>query len=155
MNYSGLKAGDRVWLGHDNRKGVIKVVHHLTATQVVVDLDGRGFLVRYKVDNGERVGRSFMAESIVDVATPEECQMWDARQAQERQKEAESNAEKKRIEAKRQALYNLFGLDVMDVWVRAERWGKEAERKGKWTVELHNLTEEQVAALAGRLAVRS
>ena len=145
MNYLGLKAGDRVWLGPYNLKIAIKAVHHTTATQVVIDLNGRGCLTRYKINGGWRIGGSFMSDHITGVATLKECQEWDARQAQERQEKEELNAEKERGEAKRQALDNLFGDYVS---VCAEGWGADEERKGKWTVKFHNLTEEQVVALA-------
>jgi hypothetical protein len=146
---SKLKAGDRVWVGklYSDGSGLsLKSVAKVTPTQIVIDWNGNGrYLTRYKKDEGWPIGAGVFAASIFGLATPTECARWDAKQERERQAErakadAEAATEKKRLE--------LNGLFAAPDPVHKEQWGNSAERAGKWTVEFHNLTEDQVRQLA-------
>ena len=146
---SKLKAGDRVWVGklYSDGSGLsLKTVARVTPTQIVIDWNGNGrYLTRYKKDGGWAIGMGMFAEHIFGLAESNECAQWDAKRERERQAaqdkaDAEAAAEKKRLE--------LNGLFAAPDLVHKEQWGNAAERAGKWTVEFHNLTEDQVRQLA-------
>ena len=147
---SKLKAGDRVWVGklYSDGSGLsLKTVARVTPTQIVIDWNGNGrYLTRYKKDGGWAIGGGMLAEHIFRLAESNECAQWDAKRERERQAaQAEADAEAA-LKAKRLELDGLFRSE--HVSVDTESWGTESERTGKWTVEFHCLTEDQVRQLA-------
>jgi hypothetical protein len=145
---ASLKAGDRVWIGRSQYgrwAGKICEVVKVTRTQAVVKITPT-YECRFKLDGGFQIGAGMFADQILDRATSQECKAWDEKQQREKQEAERKQAEKEATERKRSELGALFGGDA--TYVHEEQYGSEAERIGKWTVEFHNLTEEQVRNLA-------
>ena len=147
---SQLKVGDRVWVGklYSDGSGLsLKTVARVTTTQIVIDWNGNGrYLTRYKKNGGWRIGGEVLSGNITRLATPAECAAWAAREERQRLA-AKSKADKEAaLEAKRLELDVLFPGTHSNV--TAEQWGSERGQAGKWTVEFHYLTEEQVRMVA-------
>jgi hypothetical protein len=141
-----IKVGDRVWLGRGSfPKSQLRPVVKVTATQIVVAWTPT-YSNRFRRDGGYRIGGGMLAEHITGIATKAECLEWDrkkaaAREAADKKKAAEAAIDKRRLE-----LLGAFRSD--NIQVAQEQWGTESERAGKWEVEVHYLSEEQVRELA-------
>ena len=158
MDFSKIKAGDRVWVGSNNygtRNQGIKAVASVTPTLIRLDWSGNGgHLVEfhrkagaYTIQGNQRCA-SWNVNKITDIATKAECAAWDAEQlAAKLAKEAKEKADKER-DALRAALAGMFvfeGIASLDtVNICNESWN---DRKG-FTLELHGLTEERIREIA-------
>lgn len=147
-----VKAGDRVkmlfYLGSARGQFTrIVRVHHVTPTQIILDLNGNGsYLPRYNRSTGFCLGSRF-TDYIGGVATKEECLEWDTAQAKILAKE---KADAKRGEANERKIIELRRLLAE---VRALFPHTSVESPGhhlRFTVSFENLTEREVRALAKR-----
>lgn len=116
-NLKAIKEGDRVWVvtgaGRRERRRVEEVAR-VTPTQIV--LAGGS---RHRRDDGRAIG--FTGGLVTHVATPEECEAYDAKVARERQEQEvyrQARAEKERL---RRELVGLFGGRV-SISEAAEEW---------------------------------
>lgn len=145
-DFSGIKPGDRVWVSLGYKVTTLKTVLRTTADQVVLDWWGDGkCLVRYRRIGGQEIGSK--NRRLIGKAIPRECELWDAMRADEERNKQEiwKNAQELQIR-KRDLLAEFKGIE--GVLVEEESWGTEEEQAGKWTVQLHYMSTEQVKELA-------
>jgi hypothetical protein len=144
--FPSIKGGDRVWLGTERwgRKGIFPV-SRTTPTQIVVQWSAN-HEIRFKRDSGYRLGAGWGGENILSIASEPECAAWDEKARAEELAHSIRATAAKFTEERRLYLWGLFSSD--SVAVGAEQWGEERERDGKWTVEMHGLSEPQAEALA-------
>lgn len=98
-----IEVGDRVFVGDGrNPRRRLSRVGRLTPTQIV--LEGGA---RYSRNGFGLIGVGHAW--IKAVATPDECEAWEAEQARKAREAAECRAERERVDAKQQELTALFG----------------------------------------------
>jgi hypothetical protein len=137
-----ISEGDKVWVGDKrNPRNHLQLVTKLTRTQIVLNGDDR-----YHRDNLRRVGTGGLyLRLITAIATPEECQQWDAERADEA-REAEARREKTaERHGKRAELNALFSSE------HAHVHESDDDLAGEWQVTLYG-SEDEVRRLAALLA---
>jgi len=144
-----IKAGDRVWLGDIRKEQTsIHTIDRVTDTQFIIRPDPKSDQVwRFKRTGGtyrytgSRVGGTFMSDYITALATPAECEKWDADQVEYKRHRAEAELQRRLYDAKRTELCELGGQGIH---VTGESWGRSEERAGQWELTVHYLNEAQV-----------
>lgn len=161
MDLQDLKVGDRVWIGKQRygiKSAQLRPVSRLTRTQIVVAFTST-YEQRFKRDNGYRIGGGMFSDDIIGVADESECAEWDVKKAREANEAHAAYVEDERLKALRAELSALFPMaddkfyeTAGCTYIKHEEWGESKNRKGLWTVEIHNLNEQQVRDFARLLA---
>jgi hypothetical protein len=139
-----IKAGTNVWVGTRNepRKHGVKLVDHVTPTQIVIKREGMTD-VRYYRRSGVQIGTSFIyVQIITGIASASDVRMyqWQVRRA----KYAEQRREKAETarELRRKNLYkSLFNASRKVTLLPSD--GNKS-----WCVDFRGLSEKQLTKLA-------
>ena len=150
MNFTEIKAGDRVWIGshYGQRHYGIRLVEKVTPKQIVVNWhnDGGSYRKRYKRDSGSEIAGGWRAKRITGIATKSECAKFDAEQrAMKLASEAKEKADSDRA-ALRTELEAMFATptNVSDGY----------NNDGTFRLELVGLTAGRIREIAKILEER-
>lgn len=148
-----IKAGDRVvvQIGPGRWKHQeIRTVHHVSRTLIFIDWTGRGYMQKFYRATGYQQAPGAFANTLLRLASNAECREWDSRQEAESIAENKKKTKAAKVEALKAELRQLFNRDSIMIEIESCGSSKDwEERQGKlWTVAFHQLTTEQVRALA-------
>lgn len=156
-----VKVGDWVWEG-SQPLGQFFPKHGMAR---VVAVTPTGFRVENRPNDlyKKATGRSYRGSTYkyYAIARPDEVAEWQAKQEAARQeREAQKAADEART-TKRAELRELFadfstaicGEPTNRVYVVNAAWGNDSERKNKFDLQFHNLTEDEIRRIASIVSV--
>lgn len=138
-----VEVGDRVWAGSSTIpcRSILRVARLMPKT---MELDGAQGCYSRETGRAAIGNKDTLYTRVAKVATPEECDTWDADVAERKRRHEEREAARKRLEVKYSELRDLLprSASVTD---------KPLELDGEWEITLC-LSEEGVRRLAAWLA---